>query len=201
MINCQLLLSRIWFATIVLVILGIVTGEMFYGKYIFHDDQQLNFKSGVCNVTSCDVGSYMCCDGFWGHHNHHEHFYCTSANYPCYQLVVDFTLTLNNSSYPGQYTSDYLITYPTQCIAVTNTSWYYVDNTTSCYYDVRDVSDTLSLYSFNVVGGGSYFLWGLVTLVLITIIVLLIIVLSCCLKITSDYQEIKDDADHIHKIF
>lgn len=181
MVQYTVTCSRINFFIILLIAIGVWTGMAFYIKYIFKD-VPLDLKVDTCNINYCNVTNATCCWGYWGRH----HFHCESGDFPCYIFVINFTATVNNKNYTTFYNSNDNADDPTSYPSICDY------NTTNCYYDIRDVPDTLGLYSFNPVGFWNYFLWGLVLLAAIVITVCLGIWLHS-LKWKNDYEEIKSD--------
>lgn len=145
-----------------------LVGMGFYARWAFIDDPS-HFKSTCCQIVQCNITMRQC------YHGVH--------NYSCYKFFIIFAADIDNRDYTQSYESGYDLSgnYPKICSK----------NMTECYYDDRNIYDTLTIF---VISSLADIGWGTVMFVVVIAIVGLISVMFT-FKLRSDYVPIRDDTE------
>jgi hypothetical protein len=164
----RMCINRSLFIIILLLIAGILTGMGFYAKWAFYDNPN-HIKTAICNIEQCNITKGWC---FFG-----------GGNYTCYKFSLRYNTTIDNQTYTKIYRGGYDFSgkYPKVC----------KDDTVECFYDNRNIEETLSLSPLHTISG---FLWVLVALFAAAIITCLVLI-AFHLKLREEYVEIKDDVE------
>lgn len=117
-----------------------------------------HFKSDVCKVNSCNTSAWLCGSKCNNYNDHH----CLI----CIYAIVEFQLNISNvtivrgrdPSYNAK--SDDARQYINNTITCASIIPGYVNDTVPCYYDDRNIFETLDLKGAQLIG--SSYMWGIV---------------------------------------
>lgn len=157
---------------LILTILFIVS--MLLVLFLGYFPEMTHFKSDICKVNSCNTTGTLC-----GKRCSYYNDYRCSI---CVFVIIEFELYINNLTItrardPNYYTiSDNATRYVNSTITCENIVPNYVNNTIPCYYDDRDIFESLDVKRPFLPGNG--FMWGIMAFVFVSAISLFAFLLT-----------------------
>ena len=172
--NYKNLLLGFFIICIAIITSGIILSNIYYTKWIFYDAYS-HIKNVGCKLDQCNVTIGTCYA-----YTHHD-----EKPYTCYGVKAVYTALINGKKYTNNVIGDYDWSgvYPVMCNK----------NTTECYYDDRDIQNTLTIFEICLLHWGDYSLWLFIFVISMILSVFLIILgIKCFQETIKDYTKIEE---------